>query len=105
MTTVEHLTEENFETMTADKVCLLDFWATWCGPCQRFAPILDEAASELPADVLVGKIDVDKEQRLAIRYGIRTIPTIMILNKEGQVMKTMMGVQDKATLLKELGSL
>lgn len=101
MSTIKHLTDADFETETAGKTCLLDFWATWCGPCRMFAPILEETAATLPDEVVVGKIDVDQNPDLAVKFGIRAIPTIVIL-KNGQIKETMMGVQDKSKLLAAL---
>lgn len=99
MSSVKHLTAAQFDAETAGKLCLLDFWATWCGPCQMFAPILDEIAAELPDEILVGKVDVDENPALAAKFGVRSIPSIFIW-KDGKVLKSFVGVQDKASLLK-----
>ncbi|MBR4883815.1 MAG: thioredoxin [Lentisphaeria bacterium] len=104
MSEIKHLTEADFEKETAEKVCLLDFWATWCGPCQMFAPILDETAAALPDDILVAKIDVDQNPGLAIKFGVRSIPSIFIV-KDGKVVKSFMGVQTKDTLLDAIRAL
>ncbi len=104
MSTVKTLNAENFDAETKGKVCLLDFWATWCGPCKMFAPILEETAAELSDDILVGKIDVDQNTELAVRFGVRSIPSIFIM-KNGEIVKSFMGVQTKETLLAELKKL
>ena len=77
---VVHITEENFEELVLknEKKVLLDFWATWCGPCRMIAPIVEQLASERD-DILVGKIDVDQEMALAVRFGIVSIPTLIVM--------------------------
>ena len=75
MATVE-VTEKNFEEVTKGKVVLLDWWAAWCGPCRRFAPIFEEASTRHP-DVVFGKIDTEAQQGLAGAFGIMSIPTLM----------------------------
>ena len=77
---VVHITEENFEELVLknEKKVLLDFWATWCGPCRMIAPIVEQIASERD-DILVGKIDVDQEMALAVRFGIVSIPTLIVM--------------------------
>ena len=77
---VVHITEENFEELVLknEKKVLLDFWATWCGPCRMIAPIVEQIASERD-DILVGKIDVDQEIALAVRFGIVSIPTLIVM--------------------------
>ncbi len=104
MSTVKTLNSGNFDAETNGRICLLDFWATWCGPCKMFAPILEETAAELSDDILVGKIDVDQNTELAVRFGVRSIPSIFIL-KNGEIVKSFMGVQSKETLLAELKKL
>ena len=76
MSTIE-LTTENFsETVNSDKIVLVDFWATWCGPCRQFGPIFEEASEKYP-DVVFGKIDTDDQQQLAMAAQITSIPTLM----------------------------
>ena len=75
-----HITDENFETevLKSDKPVLVDFWATWCGPCRMIAPIIEELAGEYEGKVVIGKMDVDSNQMAPQKYGIRSIPTILI---------------------------
>ena len=97
-----HITQENFEELVlkAEGKVLLDFWATWCGPCQMIAPHLEEIVND-DESVTVGKIDVDQEMPLAIRFGITSIPTLIVM-EHGQVVKQALGYRPKADILKLL---
>ena len=99
---VLHITKENFEgeVLNSDKPVLVDFFATWCGPCKMVAPTIDEIAQERE-DIKVCKIDVDKEPELAIRYGISSIPTLLVF-ENGEKKAQMIGFRPKADLLKML---
>ena len=96
------VTKDNFEekVLNAPGKVLLDFWATWCGPCRMVAPIVEEIAAENP-DLTVGKIDVDSEMELAVRFGIVSIPTLIVMENGQQVNKAV-GYAPKAELLKLL---
>ena len=92
------LTKENFKTVVleADKPVLVDFWATWCGPCRMQAPILEAFAGEHP-EIKVGKVNVDENPELAEKFGIMSIPTLLVF-KDGKLVKTAVGLHDKGGL-------
>lgn len=93
------ITKENFksEVLDSDKPVLIDFWASWCGPCRMMAPVIDAVAEELN-DVKVGKINIDEESELASAFKIMSIPTIMLVNR-GEVVNGVIGVRPKSDIL------
>lgn len=93
------VTNETFEqeVLRPDVPVIVDFWASWCGPCRMLAPILDQVASERP-DVKIAKINVDEQMELASRFGIVSIPTLIVF-KDGQPVNKSMGVKPKADIL------
>ena len=76
---ITHLTKENFDEFTSEGTTLIDFWATWCGPCRMQAPILEQLDAELGGKVKIGKVDVDEEHLLAAKFGVTSIPTLVLI--------------------------
>lgn len=98
------LNAENFDETVKDGVVLVDFWATWCGPCKMLAPTIEELAEDYEGRVKVCKVDVDENQGLAVRFGVFSIPTVFIL-KDGVVVKKIIGLSDKDEYTEELDKL
>ena len=90
------------EVLKSEKPVIVDFWAEWCGPCHAVAPVLDRIADERQEELKVVKVDIDKEQGLAQRYGIASIPTI-VLFKDGEPAAAAIGAQPKSALERSLG--
>lgn len=91
------LTNQNFEEEVKEGVVLVDFFATWCGPCKMIAPVLSQIAEEYKGKVKVGKVNVDDENDLAVKYQIASIPTL-ILFKDGKLVKTVIGLCSKSEI-------
>ena len=101
---IKHITSENFEkeVLNSDRIVILDFWATWCGPCNRLTPVLEKIASE-NSDIKIAKADIDNEnvKELKERYEVKGYPT-MIIFKNGEEVKRILGYREESEILKEI---
>ena len=97
------LTDGNFQelVLNSDKPVLVDFWAAWCGPCRMLGPIVEELHNDYDGKAVVGQVDVDNNQQIAMQYGIRNIPTVLIF-KNGEVVDKFVGVAPKASIAEKL---
>ncbi len=96
-------TDSNFQSaiLEADKVALVDFWAAWCGPCMMLGPVIDELAGDYEGKAIVAKVNVDENPATAAKYGIRSIPTMLVI-KNGQVVDQMVGALPKTAIAKKI---
>lgn len=101
-----HMTEEDFNRIVLNGKggAVVDFWATWCGPCRMLGPTIEELSDELDGKVVVGKVDVDENRDVAAKYGVMSIPTVIFF-KDGAEVKRFVGVQSKEKLLQTANSL
>jgi len=98
------LTKENFDQVISSGVTLVDFWAPWCGPCRMIAPVIEELAEEYQGKATIGKVNTDEQQELAVRFGIRSIPTILFF-KDGEVVDQMIGAASKDVFASKLDAI
>ncbi len=100
---VIEITNENYKTevVESDKPVLLDFWASWCGPCRMLSPIVDQIAEER-ADIKVGKVNVDEQKELAAQFGVMSIPMLVVMEK-GEIKATSVGYKPKKDVLALIG--
>ncbi|KGN97580.1 thioredoxin [Porphyromonas gingivicanis] len=95
------ITDSNYAALLAEgKPMILDFWATWCGPCQLIGPMIEELAEEFNGQIIIGKVDVDSNTDLPGQFGIRNIPTLIFI-KNGEIQKKLVGAQQKSVLVEE----
>lgn len=99
------INNSNFEEITkSEKLVIIDFWATWCGPCRALSPIMDELSEEYKDEVIIGKCDTEENNDIAMQFGVRNIPMLVFL-KNGEVVETLVGLQRKADLQKLIDTL
>ena len=103
-TTARTITDANFDqTLQTTQPVLIDFWATWCRPCQAMSPVIDELAQETAGQFVIGKLDIDSNPDMPTKYNVKSIPTLIIF-KEGKEVERLMGIQTKAALQEKLAA-
>ncbi|MBM3413068.1 MAG: thioredoxin [Bacteroidetes bacterium] len=101
----KEFTDDNFkkEVLESDKLCIVDFWAEWCGPCRAIGPVIEELSKEYNGKVNIGKLNVDHNPAVSMNYGITSIPAILFI-KNGQVVDKLVGAQPKANFVRKIES-
>jgi thioredoxin 1 len=98
------ITDSNFnDIVSKNKTVLIDFWAEWCGPCRMIAPMIEELAGEYDGKAVIGKLDVDNNQESSVKFGVRSIPTLLVF-KDGELVDRHVGAVPKETLSKSINS-
>jgi thioredoxin 1 len=98
------LTNENFDATVAEGVTMVDFWAPWCGPCRMIAPVIEELAADFEGKATIAKVNTDEQQDLAVKFGIRSIPSILFF-KDGEVVDQMVGAASKEAFAEKINAL
>ncbi len=98
------LTVENFDEIVNNGISLVDFWAPWCGPCRMIAPVIDELANDFEGKANICKVNTDEQQDLAVKFGVRSVPTILFM-KDGEIVDQVIGAQSKQALTDKLNSI
>jgi len=98
------LTNENFDATVANGVTMVDFWAPWCGPCRMIAPVIEELAADFEGKATIAKVNTDEQQELAVKFGIRSIPSILFF-KDGEVVDQMVGAASKEAFAEKINAL
>jgi thioredoxin 1 len=98
------LTNENFDATVASGVTMVDFWAPWCGPCRMIAPVIEELAADFEGKATIAKVNTDEQQDLAVKFGIRSIPSILFF-KDGEVVDQMVGAASKEAFAEKINAL
>ncbi len=98
------LDNDNFEATIAEGITMVDFWAPWCGPCRMIAPVIEELAEDFEGKATIAKVNTDEQQDIAVKYGIRSIPSILFF-KDGEVVDQLVGAASKEAFADKINSL
>lgn len=98
---IKYLDDASFESAIAEGIVLVDFYADWCGPCRAIAPVIDELANEINGKAIIAKVDVDKAQNVSVKFGVHSIPTLIVF-KDGKEVKRFVGITMKGQLVEAI---